>query len=53
MKYVKSQDTVVQNLQMLTVRSNDTPVGWSAHGGLTLSAYRREDLDDKDQPVRT
>jgi hypothetical protein len=32
-------------------RSDDTPIGWSAYGGQTLSPYRREGLDDKDQPV--
>ncbi|KAK2596130.1 hypothetical protein QQS21_006407 [Conoideocrella luteorostrata] len=33
------------------MKSNDTPVGWSAQGGLTLSAYRQDHLDDNDQPT--
>ncbi|UNI16392.1 Amidase [Purpureocillium takamizusanense] len=33
------------------MKNKDTPVGWSAFKGQTLSAYRRKDLDEKDQPV--
>ncbi|KAK5995221.1 putative amidase [Cladobotryum mycophilum] len=32
------------------MKSNDTPMGWSAYGGQTLSAYRREGLADENQP---
>ncbi|KAH8178581.1 amidase domain-containing protein [Sarocladium implicatum] len=32
------------------LKSNDTPVGWSAYAGQTNSPYRREDLEDEDQP---
>ncbi len=32
-------------------RSDDTPIGWNAYAGQTLSAYRREGLDEKDQAV--
>ncbi|KAJ9144219.1 Amidase-like protein [Pleurostoma richardsiae] len=31
-------------------KSNNTPLGWSAYGGQTRSAYRREDLKEEDQP---
>ncbi|PSR82679.1 amidase-like protein [Coniella lustricola] len=33
------------------MKSNNTPMGWSGYGGQTLSAFRRPDLDEKDQPV--
>ncbi|GJN78177.1 hypothetical protein PLIIFM63780_001670 [Purpureocillium lilacinum] len=33
------------------MKSKDTPVGWSAFKGQTLSAYRRKDLAEEDQPV--
>ncbi|CAN8098535.1 unnamed protein product [Discula destructiva] len=33
------------------MKSDNTPMGWSAHGGQTLSAYRRPDLKEEDQPI--
>ncbi|KAJ0119828.1 hypothetical protein J7T55_014033 [Diaporthe amygdali] len=33
------------------LKSDNTPMGWSAYGGQTLSPYRREDLPEKDQPI--
>ncbi|ROV92149.1 hypothetical protein VSDG_07550 [Cytospora chrysosperma] len=32
------------------LKSDDTPIGWSAYGGQTISPYRRKDLDDEHQP---
>ncbi|KAL0943053.1 glutamyl-tRNA amidotransferase subunit [Colletotrichum truncatum] len=33
------------------LKSNNTPVGWSAYGGQTKSPYRRNDLPEAEQPV--
>ncbi|KAF3797676.1 putative amidase [Colletotrichum gloeosporioides] len=33
------------------LKSNDTPVGWSAFGGQTKSPYRRDDLSEDEQPI--
>ncbi|GAB0138513.1 hypothetical protein EsDP_00006748 [Epichloe bromicola] len=33
------------------MKSDDTPVGWSAHGGMSRSAYRKQGLDEQDQPT--
>jgi amidase len=33
------------------LKSENTPIGWSAVGGQTLSPYRRDDLAEKDQPI--
>ncbi|KAI1411627.1 amidase signature enzyme [Hypoxylon sp. FL1857] len=33
------------------LKSNDTPIGWSAYMGQTLSAHRRPDLKEEDQPT--
>ncbi|KAK5625860.1 hypothetical protein RRF57_001576 [Xylaria bambusicola] len=32
-------------------RSDNTPIGWSAVGGQTLSAHRNPDLEEKNQPT--
>ncbi|KAF4970073.1 hypothetical protein FSARC_2819 [Fusarium sarcochroum] len=33
------------------LKSNNTPVGWSAYGSQTLSPYRRDDLEEEHQPT--
>lgn len=33
------------------LKSDNTPLGWSAYGGQTLSAYRRADLLEQEQPI--
>ncbi|KAK2777972.1 glutamyl-tRNA amidotransferase subunit [Colletotrichum kahawae] len=33
------------------LKSNDTPVGWSAFGGQTKSPYRRHGLSEEEQPI--
>jgi len=33
------------------LKSDNTPVGWSAYGGQTRSPYRRADLPEAEQPV--
>ncbi|KAH9225423.1 hypothetical protein K456DRAFT_1776035 [Colletotrichum gloeosporioides 23] len=33
------------------LKSNDTPVGWSAFGGQTKSPYRRDGLSEDEQPI--
>ncbi|KAI0968988.1 amidase signature enzyme [Xylaria arbuscula] len=37
--------------EFLGLKSNDTPIGWSAVGGQTLSAHRKPEYDEKDQPT--
>ncbi|KAI0514735.1 amidase signature enzyme [Xylaria bambusicola] len=37
--------------EFLGLKSDNTPIGWSAVGGQTLSAHRSPDLEEKDQPT--
>ncbi|RWA09269.1 hypothetical protein EKO27_g5841 [Xylaria grammica] len=37
--------------EFLGLKSDNTPIGWSAVGGQTLSAHRIPGLDEKDQPT--
>ncbi|KAI1420240.1 amidase signature enzyme [Xylaria sp. FL1777] len=37
--------------EFLGLKSDNTPIGWSAVGGQTLSAHRNPDFDEKDQPT--
>ncbi|KND88994.1 putative amidase [Tolypocladium ophioglossoides CBS 100239] len=37
--------------EFLGLKTKGLPLGWSAYGGQTLSAYRREDLAEEDQPT--
>lgn len=40
-----------EKLTPISPRADNTPIGWSAYGGQTLSPYQRDDLKDEDQPV--
>ena len=45
-------DAIERRICLTGSRSKETPVGWCAVGGQSLSVFRREGLKEEDQPVR-